>query len=92
MRTVIAAALGAATAVYVMTALEPQPTIEYQTQIVERTVVITTDELDKQLEDECVAIIVRLTGDPAPGVRHLINRHYEGDACQAAHEAIRGQW
>jgi hypothetical protein len=69
-----------------------ESTIVYQTEVVERIVVITSDELDKQLEDECVAIIVRLTGDPAPGVRHLIDRHYQGDACQAAHEAIRGEW
>ena len=69
-----------------------ESTVVYETQVVERIIVLTTDELEEQLADECIAIIVRLTGDPAPGVRNLIDRHYDGDACKAAQEAIRGDW
>jgi len=93
MRATIAAAAGATAAVLVMTLTSPnQPTPTVETQVIERTVVLMSEDLDKQLDDECVAIIVRITGDPEPGVRSLINRHYNGQACDAAHEALRGNW
>jgi hypothetical protein len=83
----------------------PAPTVVYQTEVRERLItqdVITTldieqlkdqiDELDQAVYDECVAIIVHRTGDPEAGVIHRIERHYEGDACHAADEALRGEW
>jgi hypothetical protein len=83
----------------------PAPEVIYQTEVRERLItqdVITTldieqlkdqiNELDQAMYDECVAIIVHRTGDPQAGVIHRIERHYNGDACQAADEALRGEW
>ena len=93
MRATIAAAAGAMAAVLVMTVTSTnQPTPTPEVQVIERTVVLMSEDLDKQLDDECVAITVRITGDPEPGVRRLIERHYNGQACDAAHEALSGNW
>ena len=93
MRATIAAAAGAAAAVIIMTLTsQTQPTPTVETQVIERTVVLMSEDLDKQLNDECVAIVVRMSGDPEPGVRRLIERHYEGDACHAAQKALNGDW
>ncbi len=83
----------------------PAPTVVYQTEVRERLItqdVITTldmeelkdqiAQLDQAMYDECLAIIVHRTGDPEAGVIHRIERHYNGDACQAADEALRGRW
>ena len=83
----------------------PSPTVVYQTEVRERLItqdVITTldledlkeqlAELDEQLYLECVEVIVRHTGDPRAGVIRHIERHYQGEACRAADEALRGEW
>jgi len=82
-----------------------QPTVIYQTEVRERIItqdVITTldledlkqqlAELDEQLYLECVEVIVRHTGDPRAGVIRHIERHYQGEACRAADEALSGNW
>jgi len=92
MTRIAAGTVGAALAVLVMTQLTPEPDRIIETELVERTVILSSIDIDKQLEDECIAIIVRLSGDPEAGVRHHVQRHYHGDACEAAHEAIRGDW
>jgi transcriptional regulator of met regulon len=82
-----------------------EPTTVYQVQVIERTVVdevLTTLDLEElrdqinnlkgDLNYECLLIIERHTGDPLPGIQHLVDRHYNGDACKAAEEAARGHW
>ena len=49
-------------------------------------------ELDEQLHEECLFVIHHHTGDPVEGLRHYVDRHYDGNACQAADEAARGEW
>jgi hypothetical protein len=105
MKIATAAAAGALAALIILTIIKPEPTIVYQTEVHERLItqdVLTTldiedlkdqiEELDQALYDECVAIIVHRTGDPEAGVIRHIERHYDGDACQAADEALRGDW
>jgi hypothetical protein len=92
MTRIAAGTVGAALAVLVMLQVTPEPDRIIETEIVERTVILSSIDIDKQLDDECIAIIVRLSGDPEAGVRHHVERHYQGDACEAAHEAIRGEW
>jgi hypothetical protein len=92
MKATLAAAAATLATIAITNLTTPEPDIVYQTEVVERTIVLTVEQLDEDLADECIAIIVRLTGDPAPGVRNLIDRHYDGDACKAAQEAIRGDW
>ena len=76
-------------------------TVEYQVEVIERTQTLYTDLDDlreafartaEELRQECLYIIERRTGDPMPGIINLIGRHYQGDACQAADEAMRGDW
>jgi serine/threonine protein kinase HipA of HipAB toxin-antitoxin module len=82
-----------------------EPTVVYQTEVIERVhveeVLTTIDleelkdsikELDEQLYEECLFVIHQHTGDPVEGLRHYVNRHYDGNACQAADEAARGEW
>jgi hypothetical protein len=105
MRLVTAAAAGAIAALIVVTIVKPEPTVIYQTEVRERLItqdVITTldledlkeqmAELDEQLYLECVEVIIRHTGDPRAGVIRHIERHYQGDACRAADEALSGGW
>ena len=81
---------------------QPTPTdsavvVEYITE----TVTVHTDLDDlrqafadtaEQLRQECLYILERTTGDPMAGIIHHVNRHYQGDACAAADEALRGGW
>jgi hypothetical protein len=105
MRLVTAAAAGAIAALIVVTIVKPEPTVIYQTEVRERLItqdVLTTleledlkeqmAELDEQLYLECVEVIIRHTGDPRAGVIRHIERHYQGDACRAADEALSGGW
>jgi hypothetical protein len=92
MTRIAAGTVGAALAVLVMLQVTPEPDRIIETEIVERTVILSSIDIDKQLADECIAIIVRLSGDPEAGVRHLVERHYNDDACHAAQEAISGNW
>ena len=105
MRLATAAASGAIAALIVVTIIKPQPTVIYQTEVRERLItqdVLTTleledlkeqmAELDEQLYIECVEVIIRHTGDPRAGVIRHIERHYQGDACRAADEALSGGW
>ena len=79
----------------------PETVTQYQTEVITRTETVYTD-LDelrdafartaKELRQECLYIIERHTGDPMPGIINLIDRHYQGDACQAADEVLRGEW
>ena len=77
----------------------PEPIVHHHTEVIERTVYTDLDDLRlefadlaEQLRTECLLIIERHTGDPMPGIINLIDRHYQGDACRAADEAIRGGW
>jgi len=45
------------------------------------------DDLNIQLDDECVLIAARITGEPEQGIRNYVDRHYDGDACQYAEDA-----
>ena len=104
MKHLAAAAAGAAITLAILTrTLEPKTV--YRTEVIERTrteQVLTTidleelkgniNELDKQLKAECILVIERHSGDPIEGIRHHVERHYAGDACKAADEAVRGQW
>lgn len=104
MRYAAAATAGAISAWAIIT-LTANPQIEYHTQVVERirvNEVLTTidlddlrheiDDLDEQLYTECVEVIHRKTGDPKAGIINLVERHYEGNACRAADEALNGLW
>lgn len=104
MRLAAAAAAGALTTWAIMT-LTSSPNTEYRTEVVERIIIdekLTTidleqlrtqvQHLDEQLDGECVLMIHRNTGDPIQGIRNHVDRHYNGDACQAAEEAMSGNW
>jgi hypothetical protein len=80
---------------------EPETTTVYQTEVFTREVLTTIDlkeleeqivDLDQQLYVECINVIQRHTDDPRAGIIHLVERHYDGNACQAADEAARGLW
>ena len=49
-------------------------------------------ETAEQLRQECLYIIERQTGDPMAGIIRHVDRHYQGDACKAADEALAGGW
>ena len=100
-----AAALGGAAVTFIAMSIAISPTVEYNTEVVERIVIdeqLTTldleqlrddiDSLDDQLYDECVHIIARHTHDRVQGIRNYVDRHYDGDACKAAAEVQRGDW
>ena len=76
-------------------------TVEYHVEVIERTETVYTDLDDlreafaqtaEELRQECLYIIERNTGDPMPGIINLVDRHYQGDACRAADEALAGEW
>ena len=80
---------------------EPQTITEYQIETIVKTETVYTDlddlrqdfaETAEQLRQECLLIIERQTGDPMPGIINLVDRHYQGDACRAADEALNGEW
>lgn len=104
MKYAIAAIAGCAVGV-IATAIAITPTVEYRTQVIERTVIdeevrmVDLEELreqiaglDADLYEECVHVIARHTDDPIQGIRNHVDRHYDGDACRAAAEAQRGEW
>ena len=73
----------------------------YSTEVIEREILTTLDldelaqqieQLDGELYLECINIIERQTQDPRPGIIQHVERHYQGDACKAADEAMHGNW
>lgn len=79
----------------------PETVTQYHVEVHERTETVYTDLDDlreafaqtaEELRQECLYIIEMRTGDPMPGIINLVDRHYQGDACRAADEAIRGEW
>jgi serine/threonine protein kinase HipA of HipAB toxin-antitoxin module len=99
------AALAGAAATLVLVTLLSEPETIYETEVIERVhveqVLTTIDleelkdsikELDEQLYEECLFVIHQHTGDPLEGLRHYVDRHYDGNACRAADEAARGEW
>jgi len=104
MKHALAALAGAAATLAVVTLVSEPETI-YETEVIERVqveqVLTTIDleelkdsikELDEQLYEECLFVIHQHTGDPLEGLRHYVDRHYDGNACRAADEAARGEW
>jgi hypothetical protein len=104
MKHALAALAGAAATLALVTLLSEPETI-YETEVIERVqveeVLTTIDleelkdnikELDEQLYEECLFVIHQHTGDPLEGLRHHVDRHYDGNACRAADEAARGEW
>jgi serine/threonine protein kinase HipA of HipAB toxin-antitoxin module len=104
MKQALAALAGAAATLVLVTLLSEPETI-YETEVIERVQVeqvLTTidleelkaniEELDEQLYEECLFVIHQHTGDPLEGLRHYVDRHYDGNACRAADEAARGEW
>jgi serine/threonine protein kinase HipA of HipAB toxin-antitoxin module len=104
MKHALAALAGAAATLALVTLLSEPETI-YETEVIERVqveqVLTTIDleelkdsikELDEQLYEECLFVIHQHTGDPLEGLRHYVDRHYDGNACRAADEAARGEW
>ena len=100
-RAAAAAILTAVVIVAIYETREPNTVIEYHVEVIERTETVYTDlddlreafaETAEQLRQECLYIIERQTGDPMAGIINLIDRHYQGDACRAADEVLRGEW
>ena len=100
MRTLIGFTFGIIITLIGVTYLIPQQT-QYETQVITHTETVYTDldqlrleyaDLAEQLRHECLLIIERQTGDPMPGIEHHVNRHYQGDACRAADQALNGEW
>jgi hypothetical protein len=107
MKLIAAFAAGATLTALAMTQLTPEPDIQVitNTEIVERTIieqVMTTldiehvreqaAQLEQLLHAECILAIHWRTGDPIAGIEHLVTRHYAGDACKAAEEALNDRW
>jgi len=99
------AALAGAAATLALVTLVSEPETIYETEVIERVQVeevLTTidleelkasiEDLDEQLYEECLFVIHQHTGDPLEGLRHYVDRHYDGNACRAADEAARGEW
>ena len=96
------AATAILTALVIVTIYEtrqPDTITEYQVEVHQQTVYTDLDDLREafaetaeQLRQECLYIIERQTGDPMAGIIHHIDRHYQGDACRAADEVLRGEW
>ena len=100
MRALIGFTFGIVIALIGVTYLVPAQTV-YTTEVIEREIVTTldleelrqqVDTLDGELFVECINIIERHTNDPRPGIIHHVERHYQGDACKAADEAMHGNW
>ena len=100
MRALIGFTFGIVIALIGVSYLVPAQTV-YTTEVLEREIVTTLDleELRQQLDTldgelfvECINIIERHTNDPRPGIIHHVERHYQGDACKAADEAMHGNW
>lgn len=104
MKTLLGFTFGIVIGLIAITYMVPKQT-EYitvhRTQVIEREVLTTVDiealkeqieDLDDQLYIECVNVIERETGDPKAGIIQHVERHYQGNACKAADEALRGEW
>jgi hypothetical protein len=100
MRALIGFTFGIVIALIGVTYLVPAQTV-YTTEVIEREIVTTLDleelrqqidTLDGELFVECINIIERHSNDPRAGIIHHVERHYEGDACKAADEAMHGNW
>ena len=100
-RAAAAAILTAVVIVAIYETRQPTTVTEYQVEVIERTETVYTDlddlredfaNLAEELKHECLYIIERQTGDPMAGIIHHIDRHYQGDACRAADEVLRGEW
>ena len=77
----------------------PETITETKVEVITETVYTDLDDLREavartaeELRQECLYIIERQTGDPMPGIINLIDRQYQGDACRAADEVLRGEW
>jgi carbamoylphosphate synthase large subunit len=106
MKTIAAFAIGAAlTWTITHNQTQPEPEVHVITEVEERLItheILTTldieevreqvAELEQLLHDECIAIIHWRTEDPIAGIEHHVNRHYNGDACQAAEDALHDRW
>jgi hypothetical protein len=105
MRHAIAATAGALAVIAIYTLNPPEPTVVYITEEIEtveyreRLRIVEFEELrlgfidlETELNEGCIDIIEHMTGDPRQGIINLVDRHYQGDACNAAEEAIRGEW
>jgi hypothetical protein len=105
MKHLVAAAAGALAVITFYTLNPPAPTVVWMTEeietVVDRDVLRMVeledlrgaiDDLDAQLHEGCLDIIAHITGDPRQGIANLIDRHYQGDACTAAEEALAGGW
>jgi hypothetical protein len=106
MNTLIGFTFGTIAGLIAITLILPKQTvIEHQTEYVIQTVVhekvavLEFDELRDQITNltddlyqECLKVIERHTDDPMPGIIRHVDRHYQGDSCLAADEAIRGGW
>ena len=98
-RAAASAILTAVVIVAIYETREPNTVTEYQVEVHQQTVYTDLDDLRQdfadtaeQLRQECLYIIERQTGDPMAGIIHHVDRHYQGDACRAADEVLRGEW
>ena len=102
-RAAAASILTAAIIIAIYETRTPNTIVEHEVQVITetKTETVHTDlddlrqafaETAQQLRTECLYIIERQTGDPMPGIIHHVDRHYQGDACAAADEALRGGW
>lgn len=104
MRVLIGFTFGIVIGLIAITHIVPEQTkyvTVHDTQVIEREILTTIDlddlrqqidELDQELYIECINVIAWHTDDPRAGIIQHVERHYEGDACRAADEAIRGEW
>ena len=102
-RAAAASILTAAIIIAIYETRTPDTIVEHDVQVITETKTETVytdlDELREafartaeELRRECLYIIERQTGDPMPGIIHHVERHYQGDACAAADEALTGGW
>jgi hypothetical protein len=102
-RAAAASILTAAIIIAIYETRTPDTTVQHDVQVITetKTETVYTDLDDlreafartaEELRSECLYIIQRTTGDPMPGIIHHVDRHYQGDACRAADEAINGGW
>ena len=102
-RAAAASILTAAIIIAIYESRTPDTIVQHEVQVITetKTETVHTDlddlrqdfaELAEQLRLECLYIIERQTGDAMAGIMHHVERHYQGDACAAADEALAGGW
>ena len=102
-RAAAASILTAAIIIAIYETRTPETVVQHDVQVITetKTETVHTDLDDlraafaqtaEELRRECLYIIERQTGDPMPGIIHHVDRHYQGDACRAADEALAGGW